>query len=386
MAHTRTSKLGSFKIKPLVVDPQDRFHVGVDVHGATYKVSLWSVAKDQEVASWTQPADPKLLASKLESVRSQIVQIVYEAGPTGFGLARYLLEHGWKVIVTSPGDAPTSRNQAKSDRLDARKLARLSCKALLGAIYIPTVAEEQRRQVQRLRQRVLGNRKRAQQRIKSLLLLHGLAVPKGLKHWSQAGLKALKQLACSPELEFCLKIYIGDLEHAQQQLHECDKQLKHLAECPEVGKRVDNLQGVPGIGQRTSLEYVLEMGCPSRFDDKRKVSKYQGLAPDVSRSGETSRYEDLNCSGNRRLKTLLVEAAWRWVRYDPGARLLYQKMLGNTGCSQKAITAVARKLGIILWRMDQSSSPYRPKALEVPTKEVLAEPKRATRQVAAAGQ
>ena len=84
-----------------------------------------------------------------------------------------------------------------------------------------------------------------------------------------------------------------------------------------------------------------------------------GLAPQVRQSGETRREGGLLKSGNARLRTVLVEAAWRWVRYDAAAANRYRRLVGNTGSGKKAIVAMARRLGVLLWRLSVRGEFYR---------------------------
>src|SRR5690606_8094034 len=81
---------------------------------------------------------------------------------------------------------------------------------------------------------------------------------------------------------------------------------------------------------------------------------------DVRSSGQSRTEGPLNRSGNRRLKTLLVEAAWRWRSFDDHARAHYNRMFANTGCAQKAITALAHKLGIVMWNIHERQTDYLP--------------------------
>lgn len=84
-----------------------------------------------------------------------------------------------------------------------------------------------------------------------------------------------------------------------------------------------------------------------------------GLAPQVRQSGQTRHEGGLLKSGNARLRTVLVEAAWRWVRYDGAAASRYRRLVANTGSGKKAIVAMARRLGVLLWRLSVHGEPYR---------------------------
>ena len=84
-----------------------------------------------------------------------------------------------------------------------------------------------------------------------------------------------------------------------------------------------------------------------------------GLAPQVRQSGQTRREGGLLKSGNARLRTVLVEAAWRWVAGDAAAQAKYRRLVATTGNGKKAIVGMARRLAILLWRLSLSGEPYR---------------------------
>ena len=112
----------------------------------------------------------------------------------------------------------------------------------------------------------------------------------------------------------------------------------------------------------TAAAFRLELPEPQRFDHEGQVARMAGLAPMVRQSGEARREGGLLKSGNARLRTVLVEAAWRWVRYDEAAASRYRHLVGNTGSGKKAIVAMARRLGVLLWRLSVHGEPYRPAA------------------------
>ena len=120
----------------------ERVDVGVDVHKSSYSVTLWSEARQSYAAHWVQPADPAVLIGRLKSCNGHIRRVVYEAGPTGYGLARALRQADFDVQVIAPSRTPKSTGQeAKSDRLDSRRLAMWSAKGLLHPVRIPTEEE-----------------------------------------------------------------------------------------------------------------------------------------------------------------------------------------------------------------------------------------------------
>lgn len=154
----------------LRVDQGETARVGVDVHKASSHVA---VVTDQRglVATWTQPADPDRLVERLKSIGEQVAQVVYEARPTGFALVRRLRDAGYHAEVIAPSKIPTMPGpEAKSDRLDCRKLAVFAQKGLLRPVRVPTEQEEADRQVVRLRQQLARKLRVVQQQIKAPLM------------------------------------------------------------------------------------------------------------------------------------------------------------------------------------------------------------------------
>ena len=112
----------------------ERVEVGIDVHKRTYSVTLWSEQRQSMVLRWTQPADPAALIRSLAPYRRRVNRVVYEAGPTGYLLVRALRDNGLRADVIAPSRTPKASGQeAKSDRLDSRKLAMWSAKGLQGS-------------------------------------------------------------------------------------------------------------------------------------------------------------------------------------------------------------------------------------------------------------
>ena len=129
------------------VTPGDNIVVGFDVHKKTYYAG---VRKNLELAAtWVMPHDDKAVVKMLLPARDVIQNIVYEAGPTGYGFARELQKAGLPVSVVAPGKTPQAANaDNKSDRLDCKKLAEYEEKGLLRYVTIPTAQEDARRAVE----------------------------------------------------------------------------------------------------------------------------------------------------------------------------------------------------------------------------------------------
>jgi transposase len=350
--------------KELRLLPEEVAFVGVDVHKRTYQVSVWTEEREW-VAQWTQPADAEALCRRLEPVRGQVAHVVYEAGPTGFGLARTLRAHGFSADVVAPSKTPVASGRSnKSDRRDARAMSRLDGKGMLFEVYVLTPQEEADRQVLRGREQVVGDVGRTQRRIKSLLLQYGLGEPAGLRYWSAAAVAQLRGLAVLEELRFCLDQLLGDLEHGRAQLSAANRQVRALAAKERHAAAVRYMRSVPGVGVVTALTFATELPHPDRFERPEAIGAITGLAPRVSRSGETVKGGPILKTGNPRLRRVLVQASWQWVRRDPAAKGLFKHLVSETGSAQKAIVGVARHLAILLWHLVTTKSFYTPGRLE----------------------
>lgn len=343
----------------VAVTLEEKVHVGVDVHKRSYHVAIWGAERGW-IATWVQPADNHLLLARLGPMRQAIAHVVYEAGPTGFSLVRALRETGYTADVIAPSKIPSPPGQeAKSDRIDCRKLAMYSGKGLLHAVKVPTEQQEADRQLVRLREQLVRKKRAVKLQIRSFLLQHGIAEPEGLGHWARRAINALRCIELGAELRFCLDMLLDELQHAVDQVARVSARVKELAAAERHQGAVSNVTSVPYVGLVTAMTFRTELFAPERFRKAGEVTRICGLAPCVRQSGETRREGHLMKSGNSRLRTVLVEAAWRWIRVDDHARQCFRRLLANTGNNKKAIVAMARKLATVLWRISVSGEPYR---------------------------
>jgi transposase len=171
----------------------------------------------------------------------------------------------------------------------------------------------------------------------------------------------------SPQLRFALDLLLDDLEHYDGHLKKTNAALKSLAATKRHKHSCEALNSVVGVGPVTAMAIRTELIAPERFDDGRQVASMAGLAPLVSRTGQTVHEGALMKCGNARLRKAIIEAAWRWVAKDPWADQAYGRLVRNTGDKKKAIAGMARRLVIILWRISVTGQPYRPRPIEETT-------------------
>lgn len=340
------------------IGPQDTVHIGLDVH----KESVHSAIRvNGRTITAVMPARVDSIIATLEPLRPACRTIVYEAGPTGYGLARALQDRQWPIEVIAPGKTPKLANEGnKADRLDCCKLAEYSEKNILKKVVIPTEQEEADRHVVRLRDQLVKKQRRAKQQIKSFLLMQGIKAPPGLQYWTQRSIADLRHLDLLRELRFTLDVLLDELEYLGQQLHRVVEEIQGLAQEKRYACKQARLRTHPGVGPTVAMKYLTEVYQPNRFSDPGQVACYLGLAPSVRESGEKRREGPLLKAGQGSLRAMLVQGAWSWVRLDRHAAKTYRRLVRNTGCPQMAIVGMARRMAINLWCMVVREHDYQP--------------------------
>ena len=203
----------------------DEVYVGLDVHKKSHSIAIW--LNDAPAIDFVMPAEIEKLVKLLEKLGTALKMVVYEAGPTGYSLARQLQKVSLPVKVVAPSKTPVcSARDSKTDRLDCKTLAKYAAKGLLRSIAIPTGQQEADRQLTRIREQLVSKQTRAKQQIKSFLLQHGLKEPMGLKYWLNDAISRLKAINVSQQLRFCLDILLEELHFLRTQIQKTERQLK----------------------------------------------------------------------------------------------------------------------------------------------------------------
>src|SRR5271166_6144719 len=263
---------------------------------------------------------------------------IYEAGLDGFWLHRWLEAQGVESHVVDPASilGPQRKRNAKTDRIDGVKLVR-SLASWLGGdrqacsmVVPPSVAQEDLRRLSRERGELVDERTRLSNRIGGLLANQGIAGFKPLKKGARQALDALRT-GDGRELAPHLRTAI---ERILQRLELLGEQIK----AAEVER-----------------DALLPMECLyRRFDNRRQVAAFTGLAPTPWSRGSVEREQGISKAGNRRLRKTLIEAAWSWQRHQPRSALtqwFHNRVKGQGKRERRiAIIALARKLIVALWR------------------------------------
>jgi len=342
-------------MKKLGKAPNLPIHIGLDVHKNSIHAAIY---RDGAIlADWRTSANSDALAEQLSPMLPFTKGIAYEAGPTGFSLARILQQRGFNVIVCAPAHTPRAgARQNKSDRIDAAKLAQFSAYGLLKAVTIPTEQEEQERLVLRHRNALADKLRRVKQQIKAEFLFTGAGE---VASWNRKEVERLASAPCSEGQRFALDSLLREMALLEDEVKKTNGHIERIMSGRHAEAKAI-LESHPGIGPITAAIFALELFRPKRFRNGRAVARFLGLAPGLNQTGETDRPQPLLKTGQARLRAQLIEAAWRWIRLDPAARSMHGRLLHNTGNTKKAIAGMARRLAVRLWTMWTRAEMYDP--------------------------
>ena len=285
----------------------------------------------------------------------------YEAGRDGFWLHRFLVANAVRNIVVDAASIEVNRRRrrAKTDRLDARnllaKLVRFDAgdKRAWSVLRVPTEAEEDARRAHRERERLVKERRAHVGRMKSLLVLHNLRPKKvGGRAWK----KRLQLLDVPPNLRAELERESDRLALVDRQIAELEREhAKALEQSNEPAfNKERRLRQLRALGKVSAWVLVQELFGWRHFSNRRQLAGSVGLSSSPHSSGDLERDQGISKAGNARVRTLSVELAWQWLRFQSESALAkwYMARFGSgSGRSRRVgIVALARRLLIALWR------------------------------------
>jgi transposase len=317
----------------------EKIYVGIDVHAKSYAVTV--VCEGRATKKWSMPAENENLVAKLQrDYGNCTIYTVYEAGFSGFVLHRALEKAGINnVVVHAAGIAISSGDRVKTDRRDSEKLATLLSKGMLKGVRIPSLEEELKRQLNRLRQQLMKERTRFMLQIRRRLYHFGYGLDlDGVLQRRQVR-ELLDGLPAS-ELKLCVESQLRLWEALERELREINKLLsQQAAQCPYE----EMYRSLPGIGRVSARILANELGDMQQFRNEKALFCFVGLTPTEHSSGEHIRRGHISRQGNGTLRKILVEAAWVAIRNDVGLKRYYSRLAARAG-GKRAIVAVARKL------------------------------------------
>lgn len=290
----------------------------------------------------------------------------YEAGRDGFWIHRALREAGISNYVVDSASIEVSRRrkQVKTDRVDVLALLRLLMrfvhgeKEALRTVRIPTVEEEDQRRLNRERERLLKERGAHSARVKSLLVAHGIRLDKmsDLPRLLPTAQAAVTGYELPADLKAELEREYARYELVDRQVRELERLQVERAEAQGVPAmaNIQQLRLLKGVGWQSSWTLTMEFFNWRAFKNAKQLGACAGLTPTAHDSGDLRREQGISKAGNKRIRTLMVELSWLWLRYQPNSELSqwYEQRFGRGGKRMRriGIVALARKLLIALWR------------------------------------
>jgi transposase len=297
----------------------------------------------------------------------------YEAGRDGFWIHRWLEAQGVENAVVDPASVAVDRRKkrAKTDRLDLAMLMRCLIRWFGGepkvwaVVQVPSVKDEDDRQLHRELRALKDERIRHTNRIKCLLISQGVKIPaktgfvgrlQSCRVWDGSPLP--EHLVCRLEREY------RRLEVVREQILLLERQRRMALRESEDEKveQVRQLTRLRGVAYNSSWLFVMEFFGWRQFKNRREVGSLAGLTPTPHESGDMNRELGIDKAGNPRIRTMAIEIAWCWLRFQPQSdlSLWFNRRFANGGKRARriGIVALARRLLVALWRyVDQGVVP-----------------------------
>lgn len=352
-------------------------YVGLDVHRDSISVVIADSGRGGDVRLWgTVPNNGKALLKLLKRLIAKHgkIEVVYEAGPCGYGIYRQLLAAGIDCRVIAPNRMPRRVGERmKNDTRDAITLARLLRAGELTFIWVPDEVHEAVRDVVRARHAASCDLRRARQRILSFLLRYGRKYDGATWRYKHRMWLA-KQSFEHPAQQITFQTYLNAEEQALARRESIDAELEKLLPHWSLEPVVKALQALRGIGAVIAITIVAEIGVFQRFTNACQLMAFLGLVPGERSSGSTIRPRSITKTGNTSLRALIFEASWHYrqipkigeftlrrrpdvpqeikdIAWRAQLRLnsRFRHLLAKGKRAQVAITAVARELVGFIW-------------------------------------
>jgi transposase len=376
----------TFNIKRLNTEPTPRRqvimkrikYIGLDVHKNSISTAIAEDNRNGEIRFYgkinNNMAALKKVIRKLISDGSELC-FVYEAGPCGYKIYRYLTANNFDCIVCAPSLIPKkSGDRIKNDRRDAISLARLYRAGELTAVYVPNPDDEAMRDLTRAREDSTAFQRKSKQQLNAFLLRHG-HIYNGKKNWSKAHFNWIADIKMEHQCQqITLQEYVDFVQTCIKRVERLTEQIIQLVDQWRMAPVVYALQALRGVSTIVAVTTVAELGDLSRFDHPSKLMAFLGLVPSEDSSGESTKRGPITKTGNGHVRRILVEAAHayrfparvtrpilkrqeglpeevREIAWKAQVRLCkrYRRMINNGKPYNLTITAIARELIAFMW-------------------------------------
>jgi len=326
--------------------------VGLDVH-ATKIVAAVLDAETGEVR-WFGVSGDVAEAGALCGGLPRPVRVAYEAGPTGYGLARELERRGVQCVVAAPSKIPrASGDRVKTDRRDAEHLVRLLLAGKLHPVRVPGPAEEALRDLVRAREAVRVDLMRCRHRLSKLLLRHGIRFENG-RAWTERHRAWLAGIELGHDAaQVTLVDAIGAVDALVHRRDQLERQIVTALPHGPWTTQIARLRCLRGIDTLTAAGLCSEIGDFERFARAEQLMSYVGLIPSENTTGEQRRLGAITKTGSGHARRLLVEAAWHYRKRPAIGRALQDRHDGQPAHTVAIAWSAQQRLHRTWQRLEQ---------------------------------
>lgn len=332
--------------------------MGLDVHKK--KASIAILSHDRLLYRDTVTIDRRHFEALVERLPGCDIRAVYEAGPTGYRMLRWLRELGVEAMMTAPSMVPIRPGAfVKTDTRDALKLASALRAKMLEPIWDLTDEQYEDRELVRSRTQFVQARTRVCSQIRAKLLFHGHETPEK-DNWTKAFLQWLESNPTGrPMIDTTLKSLVRLYRAVSEEILALEREIRQLG-AAKYQIELDILTSIPGVGIITAMTVITEVGDIRRFGSAEKFSSYLGLVPGEHSSGEQTNKGGLPRLGNAHIRQMLVQASWTLITKDVRMNDIYERIKARNAKygPQIAIVAVARHLGLAMRAMLRDGTLY----------------------------
>ena len=302
--------------------------VGLDVHAAKIVAAVLDVETGQ-LQTFAMGGDSGVAAGFCAKL-ARPVRVTYEAGPTGYGLARELAKRRVECVVAAPSKIPRAAgDRVKTDRRDAELLARLLLAGKLHPVRVPGDEEEALRDLVRAREAVRVDLMRSRHRLSKLLLRHGIRFDDG-QAWTQRHRDWLVKVTLPwPAAQATLLDCRGAIDALAHRRDALEREILAMLPSSPWAMQVGRLRCLRGIDTLTAVGLCAEIGDFERFARAEQLMSYVGLVPSESTTGQQRRLGSITKTGSAHARRLLVEAAWHYRARPNLGRALSDRQAGQ---------------------------------------------------------
>jgi transposase len=282
--------------------------------------------------------------------------VAYEAGPTGYGLARELARRGVGCVVAAPSKIPrASGDRVKTDRRDAEHLVRLLLAGKLHPVRVPGDEEEALRDLVRAREAVRVDLMRCRHRLSKLLLRRGIRFDDG-RAWTERHRRWLAGIVLSwPAAQTALGDAIGAVDALEHRRGQLEREIIALLPNSPWAVQAGRLRCLRGVDTLTAVGLCAEIGDFARFAKPPQLMHYLGLTPSEDTTGQTRRLGQITKTGSGHARRLLVEAAWHYRSSPSIGRALGDRQAGQPPEAIAIAWSAQRRLHRVWTRLEARS-------------------------------